>query len=108
MAGASDSPIGATVPSIESLFGAACDGDRSALARLLTDCQLFYELRRTPGCRRLCRHGSDGTPEAARRIERVLWNDPASGVMRHADAGYDDAIACAKAHGLKLPSVGAA
>ena len=38
----------------------------------------------------------DGTPEAARRIERVLWNDPASGVMRHADAGYDEAIACRK------------
>jgi urocanate hydratase len=47
----------------------------------------------------------DGTPEAAKRIERVLWNDPASGVMRHADAGYDEAIACAKAHGLKLPSL---
>jgi urocanate hydratase len=47
----------------------------------------------------------DGTPEAARRIERVLWNDPASGVMRHADAGYGDAIACARAYGLKLPSV---
>ncbi len=47
----------------------------------------------------------DGTPEAARRIERVLWNDPASGVMRHADAGYDEAIACAKMHGLKLPSL---
>jgi urocanate hydratase len=47
----------------------------------------------------------DGTPEAARRIERVLWNDPASGVMRHADAGYEDAIDCARAHGLKLPSL---
>src|SRR5580658_5357745 len=47
----------------------------------------------------------DGTPEAARRIARVLWNDPATGVMRHADAGYDEAIACAKAHGLKLPSL---
>jgi urocanate hydratase len=47
----------------------------------------------------------DGTSEAARRIERVLWNDPASGVMRHADAGYDEAIASAKAHGLKLPSL---
>lgn len=47
----------------------------------------------------------DGTPEAARRIERVLWNDPASGVMRHADAGYDEAIACAKTFGLKLPSL---
>ena len=47
----------------------------------------------------------DGTPEAARRIARVLWNDPASGVMRHADAGYDEAIACAKAHGLNLPSL---
>jgi urocanate hydratase len=35
----------------------------------------------------------DGTPEAARRIARVLWNDPATGVMRHADAGYDSAIA---------------
>jgi urocanate hydratase len=47
----------------------------------------------------------DGTPEAARRIERVLWNDPASGVMRHADAGYEDAIDCARTHGLKLPSL---
>jgi len=47
----------------------------------------------------------DGTPEAARRIERVLWNDPASGVMRHADAGYDNAIACAREHRLKLPSL---
>jgi urocanate hydratase len=47
----------------------------------------------------------DGTAEAARRIERVLWNDPASGVMRHADAGYEEAIACAQAHGLKLPSL---
>jgi urocanate hydratase len=45
----------------------------------------------------------DGTPEAARRIESVLWNDPASGVMRHADAGYEDAIACAREHGLRLP-----
>ena len=48
---------------------------------------------------------ADGTPEAARRLGRVLWNDPATGVMRHADAGYDEAIACAKAHGLKLPSL---
>jgi urocanate hydratase len=48
---------------------------------------------------------ADGTPEAARRLERVLWNDPASGVMRHADAGYDAAIECAKVHGLKLPSL---
>jgi urocanate hydratase len=48
---------------------------------------------------------ADGTPEAARRVARVLWNDPASGVMRHADAGYEDAIATAKAHGLKLPSL---
>jgi urocanate hydratase len=48
----------------------------------------------------------DGTPEAARRIARVLWNDPATGVMRHADAGYEDAIACAKEKGLDLPSLG--
>ncbi|MEI7872131.1 MAG: urocanate hydratase [Alphaproteobacteria bacterium] len=47
----------------------------------------------------------DGTPEAARRIERVLWNDPATGVMRHADAGYEDAIACAREKGLNLPSL---
>jgi len=47
----------------------------------------------------------DGTPEAARRIERVLWNDPATGVMRHADAGYETAIACAREHGLKLPGI---
>jgi urocanate hydratase len=47
----------------------------------------------------------DGTDDAARRIERVLWNDPASGVMRHADAGYAEAIACAKDRGLDLPMV---
>ncbi len=47
----------------------------------------------------------DGTPEAAKRIERVLWNDPATGVMRHADAGYALAIACAEKHGLDLPSL---
>ena len=45
----------------------------------------------------------DGTPDAARRIARVLWNDPATGVMRHADAGYPEAIACAQQHGLDLP-----
>lgn len=45
----------------------------------------------------------DGTADAARRIERVLWNDPASGVMRHADAGYREAIDCARKHGLNLP-----
>jgi len=48
----------------------------------------------------------DGTEDAARRIERVLWNDPATGVMRHADAGYDIAIDCAREHGLNLPSLG--
>lgn len=47
----------------------------------------------------------DGSDAAARRIERVLWNDPGTGVMRHADAGYEDAIACAKARGLKLPMI---
>ncbi|MBM1171259.1 urocanate hydratase [Microvirga arabica] len=47
----------------------------------------------------------DGTPEAAKRVERVLWNDPATGVMRHADAGYDIAIDCAREHGLNLPSL---
>jgi urocanate hydratase len=45
----------------------------------------------------------DGTEAAARRIERVLWNDPASGVMRHADAGYDEAAACAREYELDLP-----
>ena len=47
----------------------------------------------------------DGTAEATRRIERVLWNDPATGVMRHADAGYEDAIDCAREHGLDLPGI---
>ncbi|MDZ7839931.1 MAG: urocanate hydratase [Gammaproteobacteria bacterium] len=47
----------------------------------------------------------DGTDEAAERIKRVLWNDPASGVMRHADAGYEDAIQCAREHGLNLPGI---
>ena len=48
---------------------------------------------------------ADGTPEAAKRLERVLWNDPATGVMRHADAGYEEAIACAEENGLNLPSL---
>jgi len=48
---------------------------------------------------------ADGTPEAAQRLERVLWNDPATGVMRHADAGYDIARAAAREHGLNLPSL---
>ncbi|WP_207456321.1 urocanate hydratase [Azospirillum sp. SYSU D00513] len=47
----------------------------------------------------------DGTPEAARRIERVLWNDPATGVMRHADAGYQEALDCAREHQLVLPGI---
>ncbi|MFN3723445.1 MAG: urocanate hydratase [Paracoccaceae bacterium] len=48
---------------------------------------------------------ADGTDEAARRLERVLWNDPATGVMRHADAGYDIARDCAVDHGLRLPAI---
>jgi urocanate hydratase len=47
----------------------------------------------------------DGTPEAAKRIGRVLWNDPATGVYRHADAGYQDAIDCAREHDLNLPMI---
>jgi urocanate hydratase len=46
---------------------------------------------------------ADGTPEAAQRLERVLWNDPATGVMRHADAGYAIAENCAREQGLNLP-----
>ena len=45
----------------------------------------------------------DGTAEADRRIARVLWNDPATGVMRHADAGYDTAIECAAENDLEIP-----
>nr|WP_314121745.1 urocanate hydratase [uncultured Brevundimonas sp.] len=48
---------------------------------------------------------ADGTPEAAKRLERVLWNDPATGVMRHADAGYEIARTAAREHGLNLPSL---
>jgi urocanate hydratase len=47
----------------------------------------------------------DGTADAARRLERVLWNDPATGVMRHADAGYSEAIDCAREYGLNLPMI---
>jgi urocanate hydratase len=50
---------------------------------------------------------ADGTPEAARRLARVLRNDPGTGVMRHADAGYEIAVECAKAEGLDLPMLGA-
>ena len=49
---------------------------------------------------------ADGTDAAARRLERVLWNDPATGVMRHADAGYELAIDCAREKDLDLPSLG--
>ena len=48
---------------------------------------------------------ADGTQAAAKRLERVLWNDPATGVMRHADAGYEIAIASAKEKGLDLPGI---
>jgi len=48
---------------------------------------------------------ADGTDAAAKRLERVLTNDPGTGVMRHADAGYEIAIQCAKEQGLKLPMV---
>ena len=48
---------------------------------------------------------ADGTEGADRKLERVLWNDPASGVWRHADAGYEDAVACAEEHGLRLPTI---
>ncbi|WP_118134231.1 urocanate hydratase [Oceanicella sp. SM1341] len=48
---------------------------------------------------------ADGTPEAAARLERVLWNDPATGVMRHADAGYESALDCAREKGLRLPGI---
>jgi urocanate hydratase len=48
---------------------------------------------------------ADGTPEAAKRLERVLWNDPATGVMRHADAGYDIALDCAREKRLDLPGI---
>ena len=47
----------------------------------------------------------DGSADAAERIGRVLWNDPATGVMRHADAGYGTAVACAREHGLRLPGI---
>ena len=48
---------------------------------------------------------ADGTPAAAERLGRVLWNDPTTGVMRHADAGYEDAIDCAREKGLDLPGI---
>jgi urocanate hydratase len=48
---------------------------------------------------------ADGTPEAAKRLERVLWNDPATGVMRHADAGYETALNTARDKGLTLPGI---
>jgi len=48
---------------------------------------------------------ADGTAAAAKRLERVLWNDPATGVMRHADAGYEIALDCAREKGLDLPGI---
>ncbi|HEY5982981.1 MAG TPA: urocanate hydratase [Anaerolineales bacterium] len=49
---------------------------------------------------------ADGTPEAARRLERVLTTDPGMGIVRHADAGYEQAIEAARRHGLKMPMLG--
>jgi urocanate hydratase len=48
---------------------------------------------------------ADGTREAAGALERVLTNDPGTGVMRHVDAGYDEAIECARERGLDVPGV---
>jgi urocanate hydratase len=48
---------------------------------------------------------ADGTPDAARRLERVLTTDPGTGIMRHADAGYPEAVAAARQHGLDLPGI---
>jgi urocanate hydratase len=48
---------------------------------------------------------ADGTDDAARRLGLLLWNDPASGVMRHADAGYEVALETARRHQLDLPSL---
>jgi urocanate hydratase len=48
---------------------------------------------------------ADGSEAADRRLARVLWNDPGTGVMRHADAGYPEAIACAREQGLRLPMI---
>jgi urocanate hydratase len=48
---------------------------------------------------------ADGTPDAARRLERVLTTDPGTGIMRHADAGYPEALAAARRHGVKLPGL---
>jgi urocanate hydratase len=49
---------------------------------------------------------ADGTPEAARRLARVLTSDPGMGIVRHADAGYEEAIAAARRHGIKIPMLG--
>ena len=46
---------------------------------------------------------ADGTPAAARRLERVLTSDPGMGIVRHADAGYPEAIAAARRHGIHMP-----
>jgi urocanate hydratase len=51
---------------------------------------------------------ADGTEQAAKRLKRVLWNDPATGVVRHADAGYEEAVACAQDKGLNVPMLGIA
>ncbi|MCV6627413.1 MAG: urocanate hydratase, partial [Cellvibrionaceae bacterium] len=48
---------------------------------------------------------ADGSDAAGQRLGRVLWNDPATGVMRHADAGYDIAVNCARQHNLNLPMI---
>ena len=49
---------------------------------------------------------ADGTPEAARRLERVLTSDPGMGVVRHADAGYPEAMEFARENGVKIPMLG--
>ena len=50
---------------------------------------------------------ADGTPETEKRLERVLTSDPGTGIMRHADAGYPEAIDAARSRGVKIPMLGA-
>ena len=69
--------------------------------RCTTAAASAWATRSTAGMVVLC----DGTEDAARRLARVLWNDPATGVMRHADAGYEIARDCAREKGLDLPSL---
>ena len=88
-------PEGIDLATLRQLWqGEPCKLDDASLARISASASSVERIV------------ADGTDDAARRLERVLWNDPATGVMRHADAGYEIAQDFAREKVMNLPMLG--